>query len=127
VAYAVSILIAKIADSLFIKAGSHLDVIKEGTSDLIILDVKSKPNICMLTPPKFANDHVSGIEHSSRGCVVKSALAICRKVQRFFGPTCNNRWLSFSGKRTERTEQTKQRSAKGHFVKVACLVGFKSR
>jgi len=71
----------------------------------------------MLTPPKLANDPVSGIENGSEGCIVESAMTICRKVQRFFGPTHANRWLSFSGKRTE---QTRKKFAKGHFGKVVC-------
>jgi len=52
---------------------------KEGTSDGIILDINSKPNISMLTPPKFANDLVSGIKNSSKGRIIESDPTICRK------------------------------------------------
>ena len=36
--------------------------IKDGVNDLILLEVTSKPNICVLTPPKSENDHAHDIE-----------------------------------------------------------------
>jgi len=112
VAYAVSILTAKNPDFLvFQDRVSFLDVHERRN----ILDIKSKPKIGMLTPPKFANDLVSGIENGSEGCIVESAM-----IQRFFRPTHANRWLNFSGKKTE---QTREKFAKGHFGKVVCLGG----
>jgi len=112
VAYAVSILTANNPDFLvFQDRVSFLDVHERRN----ILDIKSKPKIGMLTPPKFANDLVSGIENGSEGCIVESAM-----IQRFFRPTHANRWLNFSGKKTE---QTREKFAKGHFGKVVCLGG----
>jgi len=82
----------------------------KGTSDGIILDI-----ISMLIPRKFANDLVSGSKNSSKGHIVESASAICRKVQRFFRPTHTNWWLNFSGKKV---------CKKGISGKVVCLGSF---
>jgi len=69
VAYAVSRLISKNSHFLvFQNRVSFLDVHKRRN----ILDIKNKPNIGMLTPPKLANDLVSRIENGSEGCIVES-------------------------------------------------------
>jgi len=52
------------------------------------MDINSKPNISMLTPPKFANDLASGIKNSSKGHIIESDSTICRKGP---GPTHTNR------------------------------------
>ena len=36
--------------------------IKDGINDLILLEVTSKPNIHMLTPPKSENNHAHDLE-----------------------------------------------------------------
>jgi len=66
----------------------------------------------VLTPPKFSNDNVSGIENGSKGCVVETTVMIYGKIQRFFWPTHPNRWLTFKEKRTEK------RFYEGHLVKA---------
>jgi len=50
---------------------------------LILLEVASKPNICMLTPPKPGNDHAHGLELriSSKGCAVDATMTIYGYVQ----------------------------------------------
>jgi len=68
----------------------------------------------VLTPPNFSNDNVSGIENGSKGCVVETTATIYGKIQRFFGPTHPNRWLTLKEKRTEKRQN---RFYEGHFVK----------
>ena len=36
--------------------------IKDGVNDLILLEVASKPNIRVLTPPKSENDHAHDLD-----------------------------------------------------------------
>jgi len=59
-----------------------------------------------MTPPKFANDCLSGIEDSAKGSIIGAAITIYRKVQRFLRPTHLNRLPGFSAQRSEkRAEQ----------------------
>jgi len=48
----------------------------------ILLEVMSKPNICMLTPPKPGNDHAHGLELriSSKGYAIDATIMIYRKI-----------------------------------------------
>jgi len=55
-----------------------------------------------MTPPKFANDCLSGIEDSTKGSIIGAAIMIYRKVQRFLRPTHLNRLPGFSAQRSEK-------------------------
>ena len=53
-----------------------------------------------MTPPKFANDYVSGIEDSTKRSIIGAAITIYRKVQRFLRPTHLNQFPGFSAQRS---------------------------
>ena len=55
-----------------------------------------------MTPPKFVNDYVSGIEDSTKRSIIGAAITIYRKVQRFLRPTHLNRFPGFSAQRLEK-------------------------
>jgi len=55
-----------------------------------------------MTPSKFANDCLSGIEDSAKRSIIGAAIMIYRKVQRFLMSTYLN-WLpGFSAQRLEK-------------------------
>jgi len=54
-----------------------------------------------MTPPKFANDCLSGIEDSTKRSI-GAAITIYRKVQRFLRPMHLNRLPGFSAQRSEK-------------------------
>ena len=65
-------------------------------------DVMSKSHIWVMTPPKFANDCLSGIEDSTKRSIIGAAITIYRKVQRFLRPTHLNQLPGFSAQRSEK-------------------------